>query len=447
MDAQEVLKKLEDVFKGITHAQEKASGAEGKADGAMKTITEIKATLDGVDFASMKTAVADATKGLQELQELKQKQAAAEEANKRLEAILARPGNGSGKEGISDSEKKYQNDFIRYMRKNASIDSGALEGTLKEIAHKHFVGLSDDEMAHEVKTLQAGSDPDGGYFIRPTISNTIATRIFETSPIRSLANIETTSSDSHEVLIDDQSGTSGGWVGETQTRSNTNTPQVGKITINIHEQYAMPLATQKMLDDAGFNVEAWLQNKVIDILSRTENTAFVSGTGVGQPKGFLAYSAWAVAGTYERDKLEQINSGSAGNFTGDGIKKLKNSLIESYQGRARFLIRRDAFEDVILLKDGMGRYLVNPDSMRTGDDKILLGKPVVFAQDMQAIASDALAMAYGDFQSGYTIVDRIGIRVLRDPYTSKPYVKFYTTKRVGGAVTNFEAIKIQKLAA
>jgi HK97 family phage major capsid protein len=182
-------------------------------------------------------------------------------------------------------------------------------------------------------------------------------------------------------------------------------------------------------------------------MTRTENTAFVLGDGSQKARGFLALPAWGAAGVYERFKLEQINSGVSASFTGDGVKALQNAVIEAYQPGSIFGIKRASFVQITTLKDGNGAYLLNPLSLAQGDDKILLGKPVVFMDDIPAIAADALAMVYGDFSVGYTVVDRIGFRVIRDEVTAKPFVLFYTTKRTGGDVTNYEALKIQKLAA
>jgi HK97 family phage major capsid protein len=272
-------------------------------------------------------------------------------------------------------------------------------------------------------------------------------QIFETSPIRQLATTVSISTDVYEYVIDDDQLGAVEWIGEVTAASETSTPNVGLGQIATHQMAVEPKISQKLLDDAMVNVDQWLVDKINDRFTRGENTAFVSGDGANKPKGFLSYSAWAVAGTYERNKIEQINSGSAGAVTADGIKDLVSGLKEAYQPNAVFLMKRATFGAVTKLKDGTGSYLLNVDSPREGDALRMGGKSVLFADDMQAIASDALAIAYGDFRAGYTIVDRIGVRVMRDMYTGKPFVKFYATKRVGGAVTNFEAIKLQKLAA
>lgn len=388
-----------------------------------------------------------ATDILADIQDLKQKQKAAEEESKILAKSVFRMAAGTA----GEPDRKARDEFTRYLRKGEDLSLEVLESICTDLALKMNIGLNDGEMQMQVKSLVAGIDPQGGYWVRPELSAQMVKRIFETSPMRTLANVVTTSSDVLEMIIDDNELTDGGWVGETSTRSDTNTPNIGKLSIPVHEIYAQPKATQKMLDDAGFDVEAWLMGKVTDKITRDENAAFVVGSGSQRPQGFTTYAAWttnstaSVAGVYERGKLEQISTGTAATITADSLKLLQNSLLEDYQNNAAFLLQRTSFEPIITLKDGIGHYLLNVDSMARGDEKLLLGKKVVFAADMPAIASNSLSVAYGDFKTGYTIVDRIGFRVLRDMYTAKPYIKFYTTKRTGGAVTNYQCIKLLKL--
>jgi HK97 family phage major capsid protein len=219
------------------------------------------------------------------------------------------------------------------------------------------------------------------------------------------------------------------------------------VTIPTHEQYAQPVATQKMLDDATFNVETWISGKVTSKFSRTENTAFVTGDGVKKPTGFLAYADWATAGTYERNALETRETGTASTIKADDLIDLQTDLIEYYQAGASWVMARKTWAEIMKLKDAVdGNYLLNPAMMFQGSLGLqLLGKPVTLFADMPTIADAAIPLAYGDFGEGYTILDRIGIRVLRDPYTAKGKVKFYTTKRVGGKVTNYQAIKRLKI--
>lgn len=295
--------------------------------------------------------------------------------------------------------------------------------------------------------LSVGSDPDGGYWVTPDLSGRIATLVYESSPIRQIASVQDISTDALEGVNDlDEAGA--GWVGETTDRTETTTPEVGKWRIPVHEQYAEPRATQKLLDDAAVNVEDWLGKKVSTKFARMEETAFVAGDGINKPRGFLTYTAatpskssWAV--------IEQVNSGAAGAFAatnpGDKLIDLVFSLKAAYRANARWLMGRLTLGAARKLKDGQGNYLWVPQFTDTVSGN-LIGHPVVEAEDMPAMAANSLSIAFGDFREAYQIVDRIGIRVLRDPFTSKPFVKFYSTRRVGGDMVNFEAIKIMKFA-
>ncbi len=288
----------------------------------------------------------------------------------------------------------------------------------------------------ETRLLSVDRDPGGGYWVTPAMSGRIMTIIRETSPVRKFATVESISTDSLELLVDENQADFG-WVAEEDSRDETATPDIGKRVINVHEMYAEPRATQKLLDDAGFNVEAWLSGKVAERFARAEATAFVVGTGVGQPRGLATYASGTSAG-----QIEQINSGTSGAVTSDGLYDLVYSLKGPYLRNARFMAARLTIRDIRKLKDGEGRYLWEPNQ-QVGQPQSLLGYAVTQADDLAAIAGGSLSIAWGDFKAAYTVVDRIGIRTLRDPFTAKPYIKLYTTKRVGGAVTNFEAIKLQ----
>ncbi len=292
----------------------------------------------------------------------------------------------------------------------------------------------------EAKTMSVGSDPDGGYFVSPVMSPHILSIVFESSPIRQLATVETISTDAIEYPVDD--GEAGaGWVGETETRPETSTPQAGVQRIPVHELYAFPRATQKLLEDASVNIEAWLAGKVGQRFGRLEATGFVSGNGIKRPRGFTTYPSGTTRGA-----IEQIVSGNANALIFDGLIRLTIALKEEYVGGASFLMRRASIGDVMLMKDGNGQYIWRTDN-QAGKPSILLGHPVYQAADMPAVGAGALPVAFGNFRQGYTIVDRLGISMLRDPLTAKPFVGFYTRKRVGGDVTNFEAIKLQVVSA
>jgi HK97 family phage major capsid protein len=316
---------------------------------------------------------------------------------------------------------------------------------------------ANDERRVEAKALSVGSNPDGGYLVPTQVSNRIITKIWETSPIRQMATVETIGTSELELPIDVDEATTG-WVGETQTRAETNTSQVGVQKIPVHEMYALPKTTQKFLEDASINVEAWLASKIGDKLARTEATAFVSGDGVNQPRGILSYGA----GT-GRDLIPQIVSGAATSITADALMKVPFEVKAAYMANGAWLMKRSSVQAVMLLKDGDGQYFWRPNlqmgvSANGGNNanggvsgaiygSTVAGYPVMLADDMPAIGAGALAMAFGDFRRGYTVVDRLGITTLRDPYSAKPFVQFYTRKRVGGAVVDFDAFVLVKIAA
>jgi len=421
-------------------------GVSEKIEAIQTKNTDIEKKYDGLRNEEIKGLQEDVLKSAQVAQDLKQAHEAISKQVDEAVALMSRPGAGSSDK--DEVAEEYKTAMLEYFRKGKEIDPSISEKVAKQFTEKHFGYESDRSKDMISKTLLTDSNPDGGYLVLPErISGFMIDRTFESSPIRAVANVITTSTNMVEIVIDDNESTSGGWVSEEGERPGTNTAQVGMLEIATHEQYAEPKISRKMLDDSSINIEAWAANKTDDILRRTENTSFVSGNGVAKPKGFLSYDAWAVAGAYERGKIEQLDSGSNGLFTANSIKSLQNSLKEPYQSRAVFMVKRASWTGITTLVDGSGAYLLDPRSLKDGDTLRLLGSQVIFADDIPAQATDALAMAYGDFQVGYTIVDRLGIRVLRDPLTDKRYVKYYTTKRVGGAVTNYEAIKLLKLSA
>ncbi|MEQ1705252.1 MAG: phage major capsid protein [Rickettsiales bacterium] len=316
------------------------------------------------------------------------------------------------------SHSEYSKAFRNYLRKGMD---GGLE-------------------ALQTKALSVGSDPDGGYLVTPHMSSKIVQSIFETSPMRQLAAVETISSDALE-LIDDHDQAAAGWTSETGAITETSTPTLAKRNIPTHELYAQPKATQKLVDDSAIDIESWLSGKIADIFSRKENTAFISGNGVGQPRGILTYASGTNWG-----QIQQINSGSSGAVTADAIINLFYALKDAYSKRANFLMNRTVVQSVRLLKQATTNQYMWQPGLAAGAPDTLMGVPVQMAADMPVAAANSLSIAVGDFQAAYQIVDRKGISILRDPFTEKPFVKFYATKRVGGDVVNYEAIKLMKLA-
>lgn len=336
--------------------------------------------------------------------------------------------NRKAAEGSDKRVDEHKKAFDAYLR------SGDLDRSMKS-----------KDGGIEVRSMSTDSDPDGGYLVRPEFANFIVGRAFETSPIRQVARVVTGSAKSLTALIDDQEATSA-WTAEDGASSDSTTPQMGELEIFAHKIDSEPQATVEMLEDAYLDVEAWLQEKVADKIARAENTAFVTGSGVGQPKGFMSHSNWAVAGTYERNKVEQLALGATATLTADGLIGLQNGLKEAYQPNATWLMKRGTFGAALKLK-GSDNYFFSPTLIRDGQAQLqLLGKNVLFCDDVAAVGAGNLAIAYGDFRQGYTVYDRRGILVIRDALTNKGRVKFYVAKRVGGHVTNFDAIKIGKVA-
>ncbi len=423
--------KLDLLLEAVTKAQKRADEVGGKVD---KTDAEYKAMAE------------QATKALEEIQAIKTKQAVDDEARRLLEKQMFRDGGSSDMVKVQ-ANKKAKDEMTRFLRKGIAISAESIEYIASELVESKYIGIADDRKEVEKKALIAGVNPQGGYFVRPELSAKTIKRVFETSPMRDLADVVTTGSDILELIIDDDESTIGGAVGETATRSATDTPTIGKLSIEAHEIYAIQLATQRMLDNEGFDVENWLLAKMADKMARTENTQFISGTGSKEARGILSFSAWTTPGTYEKAKLEQVASGTAGEVTAAGLIDLQNALKEEYQANATWLMKRTTFGSCLKLTDGQGSYLINSKLLAEGASKVILGAPVRFANDMAAVASSALAVAYGDFKVGYTIVDKVGIRIIRDEYSQKPYIEFYGIKFTGGDVTNYDSIKILKLAA
>lgn len=348
-----------------------------------------------------------------------------EDELKRVEAEAKRTPQHGQDDGVKADP--YHQAFMKFLRKGEQVLTAA------------------EHEALESKALSVNSQPDGGYFVSPQMSARISTFQRETSPVRQVATVETISNaDSLEGFYDgDEAGAS--WVAEEASRTETTTPEIGKWSIATHEIYAEPRATQKVLDDAARDLEGWLSEKVSDKFNRTENTAFVLGTGVGQPRGFMTFAAGTPAGT-TRDVIQQINSGSASALTADGLITLVYTLKRAYRDGSTWAMNRASVAAVRKLKGSDNNYLWQP-GLGGGQPSTLLGYGINEFEDMADIAANSLSVAFGNFRIAYTIVDRQGVRVLRDPYTAKPYVKLYTTKRVGGDVINFEAIVIQKTAS
>ncbi len=299
----------------------------------------------------------------------------------------------------------------------------------------------------EAKALSAGSGPDGGYLAPSTIEAEILRRLATISPIRAIATVRTISSGSYKKAFS-TTGPASGWVAEAAARPQSNSPTLAELSFPAMELYAMPAATQTLLDDAIVNIDQWIAEEVEAAFAEQEGAAFVSGDGVDKPKGFLAYPTVADA-SWSWGNIGVLNSGVAGAFAAsnpsDILVDLVYALKAGYRQNAAFVMNRKTQAVIRKFKDANGNYLWQPPAS-AGAPATLLGFPLVEAEDMPNIANNAVSVAFGDFRRGYLVVDRAGVRILRDPYSAKPYVLFYTTKRVGGGVQDFAAIKGLKFA-
>ena len=298
----------------------------------------------------------------------------------------------------------------------------------------------------DTKSLNMGDDAEGGYLAPPQLDRLIEARLLAASPMRQIATVRQTSVGSFKKPV--SLGSSAAWAAEEGARSTTTAPTLSLLDFPAAELYAMPAATQALLDDSYLDIDEWLADEVQDAFSTQENTAFVSGTGTNQPKGFLSYTETANA-SHVWGEIGYIASGGAGAFaSGEEVERLLDliyALKPGFRANARFVLNRRTLAALRKVKDGDGHYIFAPGL--GGEASSLLGFPITEIEDMPDIAANETPIAFGDFRKGYLIVDRQGARVLRDPYSAKPYVLFYTTKRVGGGVQNFDAIKLMKMAA
>ncbi len=305
-----------------------------------------------------------------------------------------------------------------------------------------------EPMRHEAKALSAGSGPDGGHVAPPEVETEILRRLAAISPMRGLASVRAISGGSYRLAVSSE-GPAHGWVGETDARPETASQKLAELNFPAMELYAMPAATQTLLDDAIVDIDAWVADEVETVFAEQESAAFINGDGVTQPQGVLsvpivAESAWSWG------RIGVLNSGAAGAFAqgapSDVLIDLVHALKAGHRQNGAFLMNRRTQSAIRKIKDASGHYLWTPPA-GLGQPATLMNFPVAEAEDMPDIANNAVAVLFGDFRRGYLIVDRAGVRILRDPYSAKPYVLFYTTKRVGGGVQDFAAIKGLRFAA
>jgi len=300
----------------------------------------------------------------------------------------------------------------------------------------------------EVKAGLSTASNSAGYVAPEQTERAIERRLMAGSPMREIATVRTVGSGVFRKPVS-TAGVSAGWVAETAARPETDPATLALLEFPSADLYASPAATQSLLDDAMIDLDEWLAAEVEDAFAAQETSAFVNGDGVNKPKGFLAYTTVAET-SHAWGQIGYVASGAAGAFAttspADKLIDLVYAPKAQYRPNGRFVMNRKTVSAVRKFKDADGNYIWQP-AQRAGETASLLGYAVTEIETMPDIGANSLSIAFGDFQRGYLIVDRAGVRVLRDPYSAKPYVLFYTTKRVGGGVQNFDAIKVMKFAA
>jgi len=352
---------------------------------------------------------------------------------------------------------QYQEERLTMLdRKTMTYSRPALSTAMElDAPHKKafnaYLRSGDDDglrgLVLEGKAMSTAVAADGGYLVDPQTADTIRSLLLSTSSLRAAANVVQVDSTSFDVLID-RTEVGSGWATEVIAQAETATPTIERISIKLHELSAMPKASQRLLDDSAFDVEGWLAGKIATRFTRAESGAFINGTGVDQPKGILL-PAKVANGTWTWGSLGYVPTGAAADFAAtnasDCIVNLVYALGADYRANGTFIMNSKTAGAVRKMKDADGRFMWD-DSLQAGEPARLMGYRVLVCEDMPDVAANSFPIAFGDFNAGYTIAERPDLRILRDPFSAKPHVLFYASKRVGGEVTDFAAIKLLKVA-
>lgn len=340
---------------------------------------------------------------------------------------------------------------MTYKSQRPQLATAEAAGAPHQKAIDSYLRSGDDDglraLALDGKSMNTAVSAEGGYLVDPQTAETVKSVLTSSASIRSIASVVNVEATSFDVLVD-RNDTGAGWATEMTPTAETASPLFDRISIPLHELSAMPKASQRLLDDAAFDVEGWLAGRIADKFATAEAAAFVMGDGVDKPRGFLRYPM-VDADEWIWGALGYVATGTAGDFDtnkpADAIVDLVYALGAKYRANATFVMNSKTAGAVRKMKDADGRFLWT-DSLTAGQPAQLMGYPVLIAENMPDIADNASAIAFGDFSAGYTVAERPDLRVLRDPFSAKPHVLFYATKRVGGDVTDFAAIKLLKFS-
>ena len=325
---------------------------------------------------------------------------------------------------------------------------GSVINTEAKSAWSSYIRTGDGSSLISLEGKSLSTDAEGGYVAPVETESRIDMALNAASPFRSIATVRRVGTGFFKKPVSAGGGVAG-WAGETQARIETQAPNLELLEFPAGELYAMPAATQTLLDDGVADVDQWLADEVRDIFAAQETAAFAAGDGVNKPRGILSYNQVA-EDSHSWGSLGYVATGTAGGFDADAPVDTILDLIYApktrYRAGSSFIMNRRTLGEVRKFKDSEGNYIWQP-STEAGQPSTLLGYKLNEIEDMPDVASEGAVMAFGDFRRGYLIVDRQGVRVLRDPYSAKPYVLFYTTKRVGGGVQDFNAIKLLRTSA
>ena len=433
-----------DEIKGLVEAQ-------GKAFAEFKATLDAAVKHDALTDEKVAKIEADLDAAVEAKAKIEARLDAERKEREELELRLSRARLAGGDDKAE--EVKSWNHVLRSVasergRNHADVDAAGYADY--KSAFNRFLREGKEALdAAEVKTMAVGSDPDGGYFVTPDVSGRIIQFVYETSPMRQVSSVTSISTDALEGIEDlDEAGAA--YAGERNTSGNDKTPAIGRWRIPVYWIDTEPKATQQLLDDASVNIESWLAAKVAEKFARFENREFIRGDS-NRIRGITAYpTADDAGGGVAWGSFGRINTGVNGAFPAsnpaDKLHDVVGLVKQAYLGQSRWMTSRAVVTLIRKFKDGTGNYLWQP-ALAAGVPETIMGYPVVRAEDMPALATGSISLAFGDFGAAYQIVDRAGIRVLRDPYTAKPFVKFYTTKRTGGGAVNFDAVKFLRFAA
>lgn len=411
---------------------------------------ETKAAGEGASVLELKEAFEDFQSSFEAFRDANDERVG--EVERKLSADVVTEEKVTRINDALDSQKRLLDRLVLKGRRpelgpSAYSGRGALEASEHKAAFENYVRTGDMGGLRrlEAKAVSTVTSPDSGYLAPPEVEAEIGRRLANVSPIRAIAGIRTVSSNVYRKPFS-TTGFATGWAAETDARPETNTPTLVELEYPVMELYAMPAATQTLLDDTAIDIDQWIAAEVEMAFAEQESAAFVSGDAVKKPKGFLDYTS-VDESSWTWGNIGYVLTGVSGAFAvtdpSDVLVDIVYALKAGYRQNAHWVMNRKTQGEIRKLKDTTGQYLWAPPATADGRATIM-NFPVAEAEDMPDIGVDSLSVAFGDFSRGYLIVDRLGVRVLRDPFSQKPYVLFYTTKRVGGGVQDFDAIKLVK---